>query len=64
MPAVEAMGFADEKGFAARVFGLLLPRCAVWPRILAAFQEAEPYLLPAHAFKLVSWLVSMTMPGR
>ena len=27
-------------------------------RMLAAFQEAEPYLgLPAHAFKLVSWLV-------
>src|ERR1700733_9092740 len=27
-------------------------------RLLAAFQEAEPYLaLPAHAFKLVSWLV-------
>jgi replication initiation protein RepC len=29
---------------------------------LAAFQEAEPYLsLPAHAFKLVSWLVRQTM---
>ena len=32
-------------------------------RLLAAFQEAEPYLgLPAHAFKLVSWLVKQTMP--
>jgi replication initiation protein RepC len=31
-------------------------------RLLAAFQEAEPYLgLPAHAFKLVSWLVKQTM---
>lgn len=31
---------------------------------LAAFQEAEPYLgLPAHAFKLVSWLVKQTMAG-
>jgi replication initiation protein RepC len=30
---------------------------------LAAFQEAEPYLgLPAHAFKLVSWLVRQTRP--
>jgi replication initiation protein RepC len=30
---------------------------------LAAFQEAEPYLgLPAHAFKLISWLVKQTMP--
>ena len=30
---------------------------------LAAFQEAEPYLgLPAHAFKLVSWLVKQTRP--
>ncbi|TWB09338.1 replication initiation protein RepC, partial [Nitrospirillum amazonense] len=30
-------------------------------RFLAAFQEAEPYLgLPAHAFKLVSWLVKQT----
>jgi replication initiation protein RepC len=30
-------------------------------RILAAFQEAEPYLgLPAHAFKLLSWLVKQT----
>ena len=29
---------------------------------LMAFQEAEPYLgLPAHAFKLVSWLVKQTM---
>jgi replication initiation protein RepC len=32
-------------------------------RLLAAFQEAEPYLgLPAHAFELVSWLVKQTMP--
>jgi replication initiation protein RepC len=32
-------------------------------RILAAFQEAEPYLgLPAHAFKLVSYLVQRTQP--
>jgi replication initiation protein RepC len=32
-------------------------------RLLAAFQEAEPYLgLPAQAFKLVSWLVKQTMP--
>ena len=31
--------------------------------LLAAFQEAEPYLgLPAHAFKLVSWLVRQTRP--
>src|ERR1700688_814722 len=30
-------------------------------RYLGAFQEAEPYLgLPAHAFKLVSWLVKQT----
>lgn len=30
-------------------------------RLLGAFQEAEPYLgLPAHAFKLVSWLVKKT----
>jgi replication initiation protein RepC len=30
-------------------------------RFLGAFQEAEPYLgLPAHAFKLVSWLVKQT----
>ena len=30
-------------------------------RFLAGFQEAEPYLgLPAHAFKLVSWLVKQT----
>jgi len=41
-----------------------LPADAAKPaRLLAAFQEAEPYLgLPAHAFKLVSWLVKMTMP--
>jgi hypothetical protein len=32
-------------------------------RYLGAFQEAEPYLgLPAHAFKLVSWLVKQTQP--
>jgi replication initiation protein RepC len=32
-------------------------------RFLAAFQEAEPYLgLPAHAFKLVSWLMKQTQP--
>jgi hypothetical protein len=32
-------------------------------RLLATFQEAEPYLgLPAHAFKLISWLVKQTMP--
>ena len=36
--------------------------CAKPLRLLAAFQAAEPYLgLPAHAFKLVSWLVKMTM---
>jgi replication initiation protein RepC len=30
-------------------------------RYLGAFQEAEPYLgLPAHAFKLLSWLVKQT----
>jgi replication initiation protein RepC len=30
-------------------------------RILAAFQEAEPYLgLPRHAFKLISWLIGKT----
>jgi replication initiation protein RepC len=30
---------------------------------LAAFQEAEPYLgLPAHAYKLVSWLMKQTRP--
>lgn len=32
-------------------------------RLLAAFQEAEPYLgLPVHAFKLVSWLVKLSQP--
>jgi replication initiation protein RepC len=37
--------------------------CAKPLRLLIAFQQAEPYLgLPAHAFKLVSWLVKMTMP--
>jgi replication initiation protein RepC len=31
--------------------------------LLAAFQEAEPYLgLPPQAFKLVAWLVKMTQP--
>jgi replication initiation protein RepC len=41
-----------------------LPRGTAKPlRLLAAFQEAEPYLgLPAHAFKLVSWLVRQTRP--
>ena len=30
-------------------------------RILAAFQEAEPYLgLPRHAYKLISWLIGKT----
>ena len=39
-----------------------LPRGTAKPlRFLAAFQEAEPYLgLPAHAFKLVAWLVKLT----
>ncbi len=32
-------------------------------RFLAAFQEAEPYLgLPPQAFKLIAWLVKMTVP--
>jgi replication initiation protein RepC len=41
-----------------------LPRGTAKPlRLLAAFQDAEPYLgLPAHAFKLVSWLVRLTQP--
>ena len=41
-----------------------LPRGTAKPmRFLGAFQEAEPYLgLPAHAFKLVSWLVKHTQP--
>ena len=41
-----------------------LPRGTAKPfTLLAAFQQAEPYLgLPAHAYKLVSWLVSMTQP--
>ena len=40
-----------------------LPRGTAKPLLLLmAFQEAEPYLgLPAHAFKLVSWLVKQTM---
>jgi replication initiation protein RepC len=39
-----------------------VPRGSAKPlRFLGAFQEAEPYLgLPAHAFKLVSWLVKQT----
>src|ERR1700722_14408274 len=39
-----------------------LPRGTAKPlRFLGAFQEAEPYLgLPAHAFKLVSWLMKQT----
>jgi replication initiation protein RepC len=41
-----------------------LPRGTAKPFVLmAAFQQAEPYLgLPAHAYKLVSWLVSQTKP--
>jgi len=41
-----------------------LPEGSAKPlRFLAAFQEAEPYLrLPAHAFKLVAWLVKQTRP--
>jgi len=41
-----------------------LPRGTAKPfALLAAFQQAEPYLgLPAHAYKLVSWLVSQTKP--
>src|SRR5271166_1030754 len=41
-----------------------LPRGTAKPfLILAAFEEAEPYLgLPAHAFKLISWLVKKTQP--
>src|SRR3954454_6178928 len=41
-----------------------LPRGTAKPfALLAAFQQAEPYLgLPAHAYKLVSWLVSQTQP--
>jgi replication initiation protein RepC len=41
-----------------------LPKDSAKPlRLLAAFQEAEPYLgLPPQAFKLVAWLVKMTMP--
>ena len=41
-----------------------LPRGTAKPlRFLAAFQEAEPYLgLPAHAYKLVAWLVKQTQP--
>jgi len=32
-------------------------------RFLAAFEQAEPYLgLPAHAYKLVGWLVRQTQP--
>jgi replication initiation protein RepC len=41
-----------------------LPRGSARPfLLLAAFEEAEPYLgLPVQAFKLVSWLVKKTMP--
>jgi replication initiation protein RepC len=41
-----------------------VPRGTAKPfHFLTAFQEAEPYLgLPAHAFKLVSWLVKQTQP--
>jgi replication initiation protein RepC len=41
-----------------------VPRGTAKPlRFLAAFQEAEPYLgLPAHAYKLVAWLVKQTQP--
>jgi replication initiation protein RepC len=40
-----------------------VPRGTAKPlTLLAAFQEAEPYLgLPSHAFKLISWLVKQTM---
>src|ERR1700689_3124539 len=53
---IDARSRAD--GFAGLPTGTAKPL-----RLLAAFQEAEPYLgLPAHAFKLVSWLVKQTMP--
>ena len=41
-----------------------LPRGTAKPFIfLYAFKEAEPYLgLPAHAYKLVDWLVRYTKP--
>jgi len=41
-----------------------LPRGTAKPlRLLAAFQEAEPYLgLPVHAYKLIAWLVKQTQP--
>ncbi|MFX5907295.1 helix-turn-helix domain-containing protein, partial [Acinetobacter baumannii] len=41
-----------------------LPKGTAKPlRFRAAFQEAEPYLgLPPQAFKLIAWLVKMTMP--
>jgi replication initiation protein RepC len=41
-----------------------LPRGTAKPfALLAAFQQAEPYLgLPAHAYKFVSWLVIQTQP--
>jgi hypothetical protein len=41
-----------------------LPRGTAKPMlILAAFEEAEPYLgLPTHAFKLTAWLVKKTQP--
>jgi replication initiation protein RepC len=41
-----------------------LPRGTAKPfRLLAAFEQAEPYLgLPAHAYKLIGWLVRQTQP--
>ena len=41
-----------------------LPRGTAKPfELLAAFEQAEPYLgLPAHAYKLVGWLVRKTRP--
>jgi replication initiation protein RepC len=54
LPMLEMLDRSDQ--FAG------LPRGTAKPlRFLAGFQEAEPYLgLPAHAFKLVSWLVKQT----
>ena len=47
----------------ADAFTGLPPGSAKPLRILAAFQEAEPYLgLPVHAYKLVAWLVKQTQP--
>ena len=41
-----------------------LPRGTAKPfQLLAAFEQAEPYLgLPAHAYKLIGWLVRQTQP--